>query len=50
MCKYSFDNHIGNGIHRKTNQKLKPEYYIKLSYRHNSLLRIRLDVPKQISE
>ena len=50
MCKYSFDNHIGNGIRRKTNQKLKPEHYVKLSYSHNSLLRIRLDVPKQISK
>ena len=31
VCKYSFDNHIVNGIRRKTNQKLKPEHYVKLS-------------------
>ena len=24
VCKHYFDNHIVNGIHRKTNQKLKP--------------------------
>ena len=31
VCKHYFDNHIVNGIRRKTNQKLKPEHYVKLS-------------------
>ena len=31
-------------------KSLNPNTYIKLSERHNLLLRIRVDVPKQMSE